>query len=150
MNNKGKISNGVKKIIAYYAIGGFILNFVWEISQAGLYKPHFEGISEFVTVHLKATLGDVVMLLIIYLIASLVRNDRHWIEKNKISSYIFVAFLGFIFAIVIEKYALLTGRWGYNELMPIIPFIKVGLAPVLQLTIIAPLSVFLAVKLASK
>lgn len=140
----------MKKIIIYYAIIGFILNFIWEISQAGLYEPHFQGIADFIFVHLRATLGDVAVLLIIYFVAGLVYGDRKWIIKKKTNSYIFSAFLGFVFAVAFEKYALLTGRWSYNELMPIIPFFKVGLTSVLQLTLITPLALFLTKRYVSK
>ncbi len=137
----------MKKIIIYYVAIGFILNFIWEISQAGLYEPHFQGTTDFIIVHLRAALGDVVILLVIYLIASLVYKNNNWVVGNKTSPYVVSAFLGFIFAVAIEKYALLTGRWAYNELMPIIPIINIGITPVLQLTIIAPFSFFLAIKI---
>lgn len=120
------------------------MNFIWEISQAGLYEPHFQGFFSFISVHLRATFGDVAILLFIYLIISLVFGDWKWIKREKAISYVIVFLIGFILAIIIEKYALLTGRWAYNESMPIIPYFNVGLTPVLQLAIIAPFSVFLA------
>jgi hypothetical protein len=41
------------------------LNFIWEVSQALLYPPHYLGISGLVTVHLRASLGDVLIISII-------------------------------------------------------------------------------------
>ena len=49
--------------------------------------------------------------------------------------YVFI--IGFIAAVLIEKYALQTNRWQYNELMPIIPFINVGLTPAIQLGVLS-------------
>ena len=137
----------MKKIIAYYLSIGFVLNFIWEISQSGFYEPHFQGVADFIVVHLRATIGDVVMMLIIFAIPSLFYRKWNWIAERKISSYIIVALLGLTFAIIVEKYAILTGRWAYNELMPIISIINVGVTPVLQLTFIAPFSVFLVKKI---
>ena len=38
-----------------------------------------------------------------------------------------------IFAIVLEKWALMTGRWAYTSAMPIIPILNIGLTPAVQL-----------------
>ncbi len=134
----------MRKILAYYLAIGFILNFIWEISQSGLYEPHFQGTLDFILVRLRATLGDVAILLAIYFIAILAYRDKKLAVKEKTSPYAFAAFLGFIFSVGIERYALSTGRWAYNSLMPIIPYINAGLAPILQLMTIAPLSLFFA------
>lgn len=48
-----------------------------------------------------------------------------------------VLYLGlFIFAVILEKWALATGRWMYADTMPIIPFLNVGLTPAIQLGIL--------------
>ncbi len=39
-----------------------------------------------------------------------------------------------MFAILLEHWALLTGRWVYADSMPLIPVLKVGISPVIQLT----------------
>lgn len=41
--------------------------------------------------------------------------------------------IGIILAIIIEWHALATGRWMYGSLMPIVPFLNVGLTPLFQL-----------------
>jgi hypothetical protein len=43
--------------------------------------------------------------------------------------------IGMIVAVLNERYGLSTGRWTYDDLMPIIPIIKTGLTPTLQLGI---------------
>ena len=138
------------KNIVFVFISAFVMNFIWEISQAFLYAPHYVGIADFIVVHLIATVGDVVMLVIIFIITSLFYKRWNWVKERKGDSYIIVALLGFIFAVAIEKYALSAGRWAYNGLMPIVPIINVGVTPVLQLTIIASLLVFLVKRYASK
>jgi hypothetical protein len=133
----------MKKIFIFYCAVSFLLNFIWEILQVGLYKPHFEGFLGLVLVHLKASLGDVVIALIIFALIALIARDGFWIIKGKTKFLASASIFGFVFAVAIERYALVTGRWGYNDLMPIIPLINVGLFPVLQLAILMPLSVFL-------
>ncbi|MFZ2975844.1 MAG: hypothetical protein WA055_04450 [Candidatus Moraniibacteriota bacterium] len=132
----------MKKTAIFYLVISFILNFIWEVSQVGLYEPHFNGVLNLVSVHLKATMGDVIIFLIIYALMGLLLRNVHWIVKDKVMLLVLAAILGFIFSVIVEKYALTTGRWKYNEIMPIIPYIKVGLVPVLQLTILVPLATF--------
>jgi hypothetical protein len=133
-----KLTKDLKIFTCFLSIA-FLLNFLWEVGQAGLYQPHYEGTLSFILVHLKAALGDVAIILIIYFITALIYGSKNFIIKiNKFSLFL-LALLGFIFALVVEKYALATGRWSYNDLMPIFPFLKVGLTPILQLTILSPL-----------
>lgn len=140
----------MKKILIFYAAISFVLNFIWEMSQVGLYKPHFNGTFDLIFVHSRATAGDVTVLFFIYAIVGLIFRDAKWVAKNKTTPLLLAAFFGFIFAVVIEKYALSTGRWEYNETMPIIPYIKVGLSPILQLTVIPALVAFITGKYSAK
>lgn len=56
--------------------------------------------------------------------------------------------LGALTAVVLEWHALQTGRWTYNALMPLIPGLRVGVYPVLQMAVVpvvaASLSGFLS------
>ncbi len=47
--------------------------------------------------------------------------------------------LGAAVAVAVEWWALATERWQYAGAMPIVPFLQVGLLPVLQMTIIPPI-----------
>ena len=53
---------------------------------------------------------------------------------------------GFAFAVCLELFALSTSRWGYTVAMPLIPYLKVGVSPSLQLGVTALLTYFLVLK----
>lgn len=117
----------------------FILNFFWEVAQTPLYAPHFDGVWGLILVHLKASGGDVLMVGIILILNAVIFRKWSWFcgfNKNKI---ILTVFWGFILAAGVEFYALSTNRWGYNDLMPIIPILNVGLTPTLQMMILPTL-----------
>ena len=121
----------------------FVLNLIWEISHSLLYAPHFAGIADFIKVHIRVSLGDTVVVFVILLldifIFSKIFSEKKLGRKRTIS----IMLSGFIWAVAVEKYALATGRWSYNDLMPIVPFLKVGLTPLLQMTLIPPLAIFM-------
>lgn len=55
-----------------------------------------------------------------------------------------LGFAGALTAIGLELAAVATGRWTYNELMPLVPVVNVGLWPVLQMGILPVLTVRLS------
>lgn len=132
-----KISKTIPSSLFYI----FGLNFAWEISQMFLYENHTKGFADFIFVHFKASLGDVIIFTIIYVFGILIFGDKKWFLQKTIFTYPFVAIFGFIIAVSVEKYALATGRWEYGNLMPIIPILKVGLLPVLQMIFLPIISI---------
>ncbi|MCC7240833.1 MAG: hypothetical protein IT180_02825 [Acidobacteria bacterium] len=52
--------------------------------------------------------------------------------------------VGALTAVVLEVVAVSSGRWTYNDLMPLLPVIDVGLWPVLQMGILPVLTVRLS------
>jgi hypothetical protein len=105
----------------------FALNLVWENLHSFLYTAYQGGpITEYIL--LRATLGDAVMLTIlavpfVYITAL---THRLWLMVP----------IGVALAVWIELYALNAGRWSYNELMPLVPFVQVGLTPTVQLALL--------------
>ena len=128
----------------------FGLNFIWEISQMSLYNDHSNGFIDFILVHVRASLGDVILFAIIYLASASIFQDFYWFMRKQKYIYVFTLICGFALATVIEKYALATNRWSYNDLMPIIPFFKVGLSPILQLTILPAITILITQKIYPK
>jgi hypothetical protein len=62
-----------------------------------------------------------------------------FIERLRNESWIIVP-IGVLIAIIIELYAVRTGRWAYNEYMPLIPILSVGFTPLIQLGLLGYLS----------
>ena len=67
-----------------------------------------------------------------------------FIAKLRNKNWIII-FIGIVVAILIELHALRTERWVYNEYMPIIPILFVGLTPTIQLGLFGYLSYWLVV-----
>ena len=115
----------MKKLMLVYALA-FIANWIWEILHSALYLNYKGGlITSFIL--FRAALVDAFIVLALVFIS------------QKFGKYktLFILAGGFIIAIGIEIWGLKTGRWEYNSLMPIIPIIKIGLTPAIQLAITA-------------
>ncbi len=112
----------MRKWIASFLLA-FLLNIAWENIHKFLYL-HYKGgeITQFILA--RAALADAAIILMVLFIASYLR--KHY------RSYA-ISVLGIAAAIMIERYALFTGRWSYNELMPVIPVLSIGLTPAIQL-----------------
>lgn len=113
----------MKKIFLIFILS-FLLNFVWENLHSYLYVSYMDGkITEFIL--FRASLVDASIITILSLPFIYITRLRN---KN-----LFIIPIGVFIAIIIELYALNAGRWSYNEYMPIIPFLSVGLTPAIQL-----------------
>ncbi|MBI2670188.1 MAG: hypothetical protein HYX20_03520 [Candidatus Yanofskybacteria bacterium] len=117
----------IKKLSIIFAVA-FLLNLVWENLHSYLYI-HYKAGEITRLILLRATLFDAVFitLLAILFIKIVYFRERKW----------YVLLMGIIVAIIIELSALKTGRWAYNEFMPIIPLINTGLTPTIQLGILS-------------
>ncbi len=115
------------KRLALLFLIAFALNAIWENLHAYLYTAYKgAAITEFVL--LRASLFDAFLITLIalpFFYFSYLRRHT-WL--------IFV--VGTVVAIGNEWYGLSTGRWEYNEFMPIVPLLNVGLTPMLQLGIL--------------
>lgn len=114
----------------------FVLNVVWENLHVFLYDNYKGGaITEFIL--LRASLFDAFLITIILL---------PFLYFSFFKTKIWLIFLiGICIAIINEWYGLSTARWMYNDLMPIIPIIKTGLTPTIQLALTGYLT-FLLIK----
>lgn len=105
-------------------VSSFGLNLLWENAHVFLYT-NYNGapITEFILV--RASARDAIILTILALPFVFIPYFRRhkWL----------IIPITIVLTIFIELHALRTGRWGYNEFMPIIPFIDVGWTPALQL-----------------
>lgn len=106
-----------------------VLNLIWEFSHYRLYYD-LTGISP--TPHLLlASLTDVIIISLIFLIISLKNKSIKWVSKPKVIDYLLIILLGLLIAIILEVINLNLGRWAYTSTMPTI--LGIGLSPLMQL-----------------
>ncbi len=118
----------------------FLLNFTWEVIQIPLYKG-----SSFTANHIAfcalGSLADVIMVLLLYLGFAFIFRKPFWIQDARWQKVIILILIGAIGAILSEMRHLSLGSWSYDDSMPIIPVVKVGISPVLQFMIL-PLIIY--------
>jgi hypothetical protein len=129
------------KPIAVGLLSAFLLNLIWENAQAPLYVG-YNGFAAHFWSCFSATGGDVLIVAMIYCAFALLTPHWNWYRDADRRTYLVLASVGAVAAIILEWWALATSRWSYAA-MPIIPIFGVGLLPVLQLTLIPPAVVFL-------
>ena len=109
----------------------FLFNFLWENLHAPLYLYYRGGaITELILA--RAALVDALIILLLVL-----TSRAQKIIKGRA---VFIFLSGLLVAIILEHRALATDRWQYSEAMPLVPFIKVGLTPAIQLALTGWLS----------
>jgi hypothetical protein len=126
-----------KKYATVFIIS-FILNLLWEKSHSLLYI-HYKGSEITNLILLRAALFDACVITAAYIIS----RKSGFLKKN--GWLVFAS--GVVYAIILEVWALKTGRWAYNEIMPVIPLIKSGLTPVVQLSLMGYISFKLSEKI---
>ena len=145
---------GRRRIIAFFVLTiliGFGLNVLWEMGQMGAYvQTADQPWPETLALCTRAALGDVVILLGIYAGTALAAADPIWSLRGKWNHYAITMVLGVGAAALIEHSAIANGRWTYNSTMPLVPFLEAGLWPLLQMTILPPLTIFMAVRLSGR
>jgi hypothetical protein len=110
-----------------------LVSLMWEVLQLPLYtlwsEPSRERIA-FALVH--CTLGDLLIGISSLLLALLmVRAGRpaQW-SRRRIGLW-FMLF-GTSYTVLSERINLAQGQWAYSEWMPMVPWLAIGLAPLLQ------------------
>ncbi len=112
----------MKKYTCIFLIA-LILNLLWEFWHVRFYVPNVLS-------------GNITMLLIIAsLVDAVIITAVFWLSRILSPKYQLFGFIIalFIVAILIEKMALSLNLWAYLDQMPIVPILKIGLTPFIQL-----------------
>ena len=117
----------------------FFLHLLWENLQAPLYVGYV-SFSQHFWICFKATGGDLLFMLVIYIALTIMHRDLFWVANRAVYSHpatwLLPMFVGLLLAISFELWAIhVNHRWTYTG-MPIIPLLKIGLTPILQMLII--------------
>lgn len=127
-----------KRVTAIFVVA-VIVNYPWELAQTPLYK----GMGDFHQMlwHcFPASLGDGLLVLLIFGVGWAAFGRRDWYAQPGIRGYALMLAAGLAIAVAIEWIAVeIAGQWTYNDRMPIVPLLGVGLAPVAQMLLLPPL-----------
>lgn len=139
-----RVSNhrAFRHYVAAVAGVAYLLNFAWEVSQGFLYEGYkydFKHIS-FCAL---ASVADVLMVFLLLFGFGFIYGNVYW--TRHLAPYRIAALMtaGGLGAVVAETLHTRRGSWSYAEAMPLLPWVDVGLTPVLQFTIL-PLAIFWA------
>lgn len=130
-----------KRFILAVAITAFILNFIWELAQGLLYQG-FEYDWKHLSFCALASIADMFSVLILFFAFALVYREVYWIKNMSISRILMLITIGSIGAILTELWHTDRGDWYYSDTMPLLPFVDVGVSPVVQFMVL-PLLIFL-------
>ena len=114
-----------------FSIAG--LNLLWEIIQLPLYTLWRSGSTQdiiFAVLH--CTAGDIVIAITALLFGVITIGRHDWPKQRYLPVSMLVIVFGLIYTIYSERINIASGVWAYSELMPVIPWLNVGLAPFLQ------------------
>ncbi|GAA0893575.1 hypothetical protein GCM10009122_32540 [Fulvivirga kasyanovii] len=134
-----------KRLIVWIALTSFVLHFIWENLHASLYAEYDYFMKSIY--FLGCTLGDVMLTFIIYGLVAAVLKDRFWIRNFNFKSLPVVVIMAGVVSFIAEWVAIELDFWSYNEKMPIVPLLGVGLSPFLAIVINNTLSFLLASKI---
>lgn len=129
------------KFYLILAVTAFGMNWIWEMAQMSAFeiKPE-ESRSQVFLFCTLASVIDAAVTIGIYVLLS------RFNLSNQILFYLSAALLGALCATFFEWFAFVFELWRYNQSMPIMPLIGVGMLPFVQLTLLVPLAIWLARK----
>ncbi len=113
----------ILKLVFIFTLA-FLLNLIWENAHSFLYR-HYKGSQITELVLIRAALFDAFFI-------TFVSIFFNWMAFFRDRLWLFVL-IGIVFALGLELFALKTSRWQYNRRMPLIPLVKVGMTPSIQL-----------------
>lgn len=143
-----KILKKTLKLISIFIIIALIIFAAGEYAICGIfYSMEGQGFIEHQLLMFFAFTGDMFIALGLFLLLTFVNKRSDWFldkweRKDIVIHLLYSTLLAFYF----EAHALHTGRWGYNESMPLVFGTSIGLVPVLFLIILIPLIFYLTKK----
>lgn len=92
---------------------------------------------------LKASFGDVGIAIASFAAGAWWDKTWKWFVMPSSAALTLYVATGVLITIAFEWYAVYwAGRWSYSELMPVVPLLRVGLAPLAQWIVLPPLVLF--------
>lgn len=135
------MTTGRYAALVWYFGSSFLMHFAWEHLQMPLFDLPPMSSLEAIWLCLFATAtGDMLFMLLIY--ASIAAAHRNWYWMSNPHAYrapatwVLPLIVGALLAISYELWAVYAeGKWKYGT-MPLVPVLRVGIAPLLQMIVI--------------
>ena len=138
-------SNWLRGLKVYLAVV-LVANLAWEILQLPLYSIWMTGTARkmvFAVIH--CTGGDILIALSTLTVALVFVGTRRWPADRHQRVMLVTLALGVGYTIFSEWLNMVVrAGWAYSDLMPVVPIINTGLAPLLQWILIPFLALSLA------
>ncbi|TSC60231.1 MAG: hypothetical protein LiPW15_109 [Parcubacteria group bacterium LiPW_15] len=136
-----RISNKIGFTAKIFGVA-WTLNLLWEFAQKPLYLVG--NFPPFIWEWIRATTWDAAFIVVLYLMLAILHNDFYWLRRKNIWDLGFIFLIGFTVITFMEQQALGAGGLFYSSAMPIVPILKIGLTPFLQLPLLAFLTYWFA------
>ena len=125
-----------RRDLATIAVTAFFLSYTAEAMTARLFVPAEPGIPAGVR-HVAAAMLQTIVILLIHGRGWMVFHRPDWFTVRSGMMWAYVLTAAPLMAAVIEFMAVRTLVWSYSAGMPVIPFARIGIVPVLRTTLIA-------------
>ncbi len=130
----------LQRLAALYVVA-VLFNYGWELAQSGLFVPGEDRGNVWWHCFV-ASLGDGILIWVIHAVGWSVFRRQDWFERSGGAGYALTLVSGVLIAIAVEWVAVhVLHRWAYAASMPLVPGLRIGLVPVLQMLIL-PVAIF--------
>ena len=128
------------KMVGWFALAAFVLNYIWEMAQMPFYVDmHFSDLKDWLFC-LMASAVDVGMILSILIVGRWIFGSWQWSINVTLSKVFYLLLSGALLAVGAEIFGIKLGYWQYSRLMPTLPGLSVGLLPLAQMLVLPVLS----------
>ena len=136
--------------VLYFFLLSFFLHLLWENLQAPLYQGYISFAQHFPSCLIATATGDILMMLFLYLTLAVVHEDLFWVADRSAFEYpatwLLPVLLGVLVAISFELWAVYVAhRYAYAA-MPLLPIVRIGVTPILQMVIVPLLTILLVLQ----
>lgn len=135
------------RALRWYLGGSLVAHLVWEMLQLPLYKLWTKGTlreQSFAVIH--CTVGDAMIAGLSLLMALAIVGRPNWPNSGTRPVWLLTLLLGVGYTIYSEWLNVsVRGSWTYSDLMPTLPVLGTGLAPLFQWIVVPTLAMWLAI-----
>ncbi len=142
------LHNGLRLLGGVLLIS-FALNYAWELAQMpaftdGRLRPFRTGI-RFAALHcFVPTLGDIFVAGMTFVLGWAINGRPDWILRLGWREILLVTLPLVLLAVTVELVNVyVLQQWSYSRFMPIVPIIRVGLLPTVQLALLTLLTFYM-------